>query len=207
MKKLLTSFFVFIAVFLISQGALMAAGEERPVSAGNVVLAVGNLCTFQKGTGDLYRNGNSYVGVSPSTVLEAHFLVVKGLALGTSFFIGQETQTDDYGDTLELFAWSIGPSIYYYIDFGENLIPYLGVKFVYGKQELDPYSVTTYSYGGMAGLNYMLLDSLGIYLQYCFTKDLYVAKRPVSFWSGSYDAEVEVHGNLHKIDLGFRVFF
>jgi len=156
MRKLLL-FTLLMALFTMT-----AVAQESPIDKGSMI--VGGTIGFQMLSGDAYDvDDESYTAIS--VMPEFGYFVSPGLVVGGELLYSSESQ----GDYIDNSTFGIGPMIGYYFNTNKEsteikgaLYPYIKGFFIYQSLSMGDFDITTMSFGGKAGINYMLTDAVAL---------------------------------------------
>ncbi len=181
-KGLLTT--LLILVFAI--GAFAADG---PVDKGSMML--GGTLYFMNQGGDYYKamsttgdDATTTIGIMP----EFGYFIAPSIMIGASFEMLSETTGDDKTNGL-----AFGPMVGYFFNMDDaraeakgGLYPYIKGFFNMGTMKMEgpwmgdeTYKTSITQFGGMAGINYMLTNTVALDFGFKFSSDSFKAKEPI----------------------------
>lgn len=173
----------------------------------SVMLGVGAAGMYEFGGGENH-DGLESAGINPVASLSASLFVLDGFALGltgryqyakTNLYVRLRMVPLEFKTTAAGHYGAIGILAHYFFRAGERVFPYLGIFFHYAAGKVEALrelsgTPSIIDFGAIAGINFLVVPNLGIYLEISHTRDVYDP------------GEADRWGHLTGITLGFRVF-
>lgn len=136
------------AITLITAFAAPAGAQEYATDRGS--LNIGGTAGVSSYKASAGWNTNAFFNP------QLQYFVSPGLGIGAALSVHRA-----WRDAGSFNSYSIGPSVAYYFGRGaQDLRPYLGAQASFAR--VDGSNVSTWGYGGSAGLLYMLTESVGL---------------------------------------------
>ncbi|MBN2160975.1 MAG: outer membrane beta-barrel protein [Spirochaetes bacterium] len=173
----------------------------------SVMLGIGTAGVYEFGGGENH-DGMESAGINSTASLSASFFLIDRFALGltgryqyakTNVYMKLRSAPLEFKATAKGHYGAVGFLAHYFFRASDRIFPYLGVFFHYaaGKLDASQFFNSTPSFidfGAMAGMNFLVVPNLGIYLEISHTRDVYDP--------GGADR----WGHLTAITLGFRIY-
>ena len=149
-----------------------AMAADSPFSKGSMIL--GGTVSFASASGDAYENSNGDGPTMFSISPEIGYFVSPGFAVGGMLNVISWSQGDD-----DASSFGIGPFVGYY--FGADkmeikgaVFPFLKAFFILDSEKENGDKVASItSFGGMAGIDYMLSTAVALQAGVQFSSDSY----------------------------------
>ena len=105
----------------------VAAGAQRSAATSKSAWIVSGLASFAQQSGDRFENASGDGVTTISFAPTALYFVIPGLGVGGSIGYSKSSQGDD-SESLTTY----GPTVAYYFDTGNSMIPYIGAGMEWG---------------------------------------------------------------------------
>lgn len=204
MKKFIFSCAAVFFMGLLSGVYAQEGDQSNPAARGNIVVRIFDAGHSWMRSGDLYETddasvtgiNNSLSGIVADRYYpvgsEINYFILDGLALGGSIhYVSTELTNEE-----KIKIWSLGPSVYYYLNLNSSFLPYISAAYIYSKIKSDlMFDMSFARIPLTAGVTYMFGKYLGAYGQFSYSYNKF-----------SSDTET-LKGKMAIFSVGIKAFF
>lgn len=183
-----------------------AARQRAANSKGKVLLGIGSLGVYSLGGGETH-DGQEVALVNPKVFMTASYFFIDGLAFGlfgtfqyskSSLQLTLPVIPILIKTTVTGMGGNVGLIIEYYFRASDRIFPYLGITVAWGMSSstsiISTAKVSGWEIGAHAGMNIMIAQPLGLFLEISHIRDFQGSVNPTIF------------GYVTSINLGLKVF-
>lgn len=203
MKRLIVSIGTAALMFFTSGLFAQAAEQVNPVAKGNLVIKLFDIGYSFARSGDLYENDDAAIfGINDSHAgmgydyyfpigLELNYFIIEGFAVGGSLHYANTENSS--GDDIAI--WSIGPSVQYYYNIGNGILPYATLSYIYSKAKEGTAEIEFTRIPIGAGAAFMFGEHVAFFGQFTYS------------FNSRDDGSDPVDGKMAVLTVGVKAFF